>query len=556
MSSIRDIDSPNLIDTANSPLPNVHAVDPWRWALLAILLYVLAVVVIYWPTMQSMVDIWSRSDTFAHGFIIAPVSLWLIWQQREGLAIMTPRVQPWFMVPMVAMGILWLMSELVDVLVIQQLTFVLLLIFGVCALLGTAIARRLLFPLAFLLFMVPMGENLIAPMMDFTAASTVWMVRQTGIPVYQEGLYFSLPTGNWSVVEACSGIRYLIASITLGCMYAYLMYSSLSKRLIFVAASIVVPVIANTLRAFMIVMIGHSSDMTLAVGVDHLIYGWFFFGIVIFIMFLVGSFFRDARPEQKSAQATSLDGGSDLDLSLGSGSTFRSGLSAESRLFWSNNNSSVYVACVLIAVTSLVWPSVPKFLPEGKAVPADAALIFPAALNDWRAVQDPGWSWRPLTAGADITYKGFYASNGVWVGLYVNQYLSQTQGGELVSGLDQWIIPEVRDQQWHLLAQGSARMRVVDRLITVDQARVKSPEAELLLWRWYRIGEHDTANPYLAKLLEALSKLTFQSTSAVRIYAVTPVRDSVDASVESLQSFMEPLFPELVEILSPAGELH
>jgi exosortase A len=155
-----------------------------------------------------------------------------------------------------------------------------------------------------------MGEGLIPPLMDFTADFTVGMVQLTGIPVYREGTFFQLPTGNWSVIEACSGVRYLIASITLGTLYAYLTYTSYLKRTLFIIASIIVPIIANGLRAYMIVMIAHLSDMKLALGVDHLIYGWVWFGIVIFIMFFIGSYWRDSEEENKPLPvqtATSID---------------------------------------------------------------------------------------------------------------------------------------------------------------------------------------------------------------------------------------------------------
>ncbi|UUZ51375.1 exosortase [Massilia sp. B-10] len=117
----------------------------------------------------------------------------------------------------------------------------------------------------------------------------------------RNGTHFELPTGNWSVVEACSGVRYLISSVTIGCLYAYLTYRSKLRRAVFIAASIVVPVIANGLRAYMIVMIGHTSNMALATGVDHLIYGWIFFGIVMFIMFWIGSYWRQDTDAESAA---------------------------------------------------------------------------------------------------------------------------------------------------------------------------------------------------------------------------------------------------------------
>ncbi len=100
------------------------------------------------------------------------------------------------------------------------------------------------------------------------------------------------------MVEGCSGLRYLIASITLGVLYAYLTYRSWKRRLLFSIAAMIVPIFANSGRAYMIVMIAHLSDMKLALGVDHYIYGWVFFGIVMLLLFWIGSFWReDDQPE-------------------------------------------------------------------------------------------------------------------------------------------------------------------------------------------------------------------------------------------------------------------
>jgi len=143
---------------------------------------------------------------------------------------------------------------------------------------------------------VPVGEFLIYPMMEFTAAFTVNAVRLTGIPVYWDGMFFTLPTGTWNIVEGCSGVRYIIASVTLGVLYAYLTYNSYWRRAAFILAACLVPVIANGMRAFIIVMLGHFSGMKIATGVDHLVYGWVWFGIVMFFLFWAGGFFRDDEP--------------------------------------------------------------------------------------------------------------------------------------------------------------------------------------------------------------------------------------------------------------------
>ena len=70
-----------------------------------------------------------------------------------------------------------------------------------------------------------------------------------------------IPSGTWSVVEACSGVRYLMASFMVGTLFAYLNYRSTAPpRWIFVGVSIAVPIVANWLRAYLIVMLGHLSE--------------------------------------------------------------------------------------------------------------------------------------------------------------------------------------------------------------------------------------------------------------------------------------------------------
>jgi exosortase/archaeosortase family protein len=150
-----------------------------------------------------------------------------------------------------------------------------------------------LFPAFFLLLAVPFGEFLLPVLIEHTADFVVFALKLTGIPVYREGAFITIPSGNWSVVEACSGLRYIIASLTAGLLYAYHHVSESRTRVLFVVASIVVPIVANWLRAYMIVMIGHLSGMKYAIGIDHLIYGWLFFGFVMMLLFWIGSRWRE-----------------------------------------------------------------------------------------------------------------------------------------------------------------------------------------------------------------------------------------------------------------------
>ena len=180
----------------------------------------------YFATAKSIVDVWNSSETFAHGYIILPISLWLVWRRRANFSALPP--SPWW--PAVGLLLLvgagWMLARMGEVQVVAQYAFVAMFPVIALAMFGRRLAWSLAFPLLFLLFAVPFGEIFIAPLIEFTANFTVWAVQATGIPVLRNGTRFELPTGSWSVVEACSGVRYLISSVTIGCLYAYLTYRS------------------------------------------------------------------------------------------------------------------------------------------------------------------------------------------------------------------------------------------------------------------------------------------------------------------------------------------
>ncbi|MDD2759565.1 MAG: exosortase A, partial [Methylomonas sp.] len=285
-------------------LKTLELPDVWRKPLIA-LLAVLSVFVWYFgQSWLSIVEIWQRSTTYTHGFLVLPASLWLIWTRKDVLKQLAPVPCYPVLMLLAVSGFLWLVAVLSKVQVVEQFATVAVLIFVIWAILGNRVVFSLLFPLLFLFLMVPFGADFVPYLMEYTASFVVTMLRLTGISVYREGLHFTLTSGQWSVVEACSGIRYLIASFTLGLIYSYLNYSSYLKRAAFILLSVLVPILANGVRAYLIVMIGHLSDMKLATGIDHIIYGWLFFGLVMLLLFYLGSFWQDqsaTMPEAVSA---------------------------------------------------------------------------------------------------------------------------------------------------------------------------------------------------------------------------------------------------------------
>jgi exosortase A len=254
------------------------------------------IVAFFWDTFSAMAAVWSNSENFSHGWLIAPISVWLIWQQWPSIKSIRWRVCAWGLAALGLCVAMWLAGELARVSVVKSVAVVLMVPSAVLLLAGWQVFKVIQFPLLFLLTMVPAGEGLTPLLMEQTSTVLVWAVQATGIPIFREGMHFTLPTGRWSVVEACSGLRYVIAAAILALLFVHLNFQSWRRKVLFVIACLALSVVANWARAYMIVIIGHLSQMRYGVGDDHVVYGWVFFGIVMTLIFWVGSKFGDKEP--------------------------------------------------------------------------------------------------------------------------------------------------------------------------------------------------------------------------------------------------------------------
>ena len=155
----------------------------WRMTLIASALLFAGLLVLFRSTAAGMVYTWYNFETYTHGFLILPISLWLVWHKRAHLAGLSPQPSPAFLLPLLGCLFVWALARLSGVLVVEQFAFVAAVITALTAVIGWQVARFLAFPLLFLFFAVPMGEDLVPPMMEFTATFTVEALKLSGIPV-------------------------------------------------------------------------------------------------------------------------------------------------------------------------------------------------------------------------------------------------------------------------------------------------------------------------------------------------------------------------------------
>lgn len=480
----------------------------------------------YWPTVRQVTGIWWSYETFAHGLVVFPISAWLVWSKRERLQGLVPQPVAWMALPVALAGLGWAVGEFVTVNALAHLSLMAALVLAFAGVLGWTLARELAFPLGFLFFGVPIGEFLVPMLMDYTAHATVFALRLTGIPVYQEGLYFVIPSGRWSVVEACSGIRYLIASLMVGSLYAYLNYTSLRRRLIFVAVSIVVPIVANWLRAYMIVMIGHLSDNKLASGVDHLLYGWVFFGIVIGLMFWIGACWREDEAPRRPGEG-------------------RATVAAAERPFAVAIGMRALPILLVLAVFPLWVARV-----DAPAAPFEVVLEAPAPQPGWALDQAVFHDYTPRFSGyRGAIHQAYRRDDGSMVALYAAYFVDQRSGSQMVTSRNRLNFKEQEGPvNWQIVSRKTVEMppgRIMNSVIA-DRHRTLS------VWHWYWSDASVVTSDRIAKIQFAVNRLTGRADDAAFVALLIPVPERSEDARELAEAFFRDHADEIRAMLAGA----
>lgn len=421
----------------------------------------------------DLLRIWWTSTTYGHCLFVPPVTAWLVWQRRRELAALTPAAW-WPGLLLVAAGAFaWLLGQAGGVALGRHLGLVVALQGAIVALLGPSVSRGLLFPLGFALFAVPFGQELEPPLQRITVAIVVPLLELVGVPARVDGVLIQAGRYWFEVAEACSGSKFVLAMVAFGALVAGTCFWSRRRRALFMLACIVVPVLANGVRAFGTIWAAELTSVEAATGFDHIVYGWVFFGLVVAGVLALAWPWFDRAPDDPAFDPARLRGGVGHRLDLP-------------------------IALLLVIGTAASAPA------WSAAVAGDAAAL-PDRI---RLPNIPGWTraplsrtaaWEPHYPGADHRLFGRYVDGrGNAVDMAVAVYARQAEGRELVAfgvGVlredDRWV--RVADEP--ALASGSAM-------------RITAPgPVERTVATWYRVACVTTADPTRVKFETARARL-------------------------------------------------
>jgi len=510
----------------------VHARTPprlsgWTLAGAAFGIALLALLACYWSTVRSLLWVWDHDGTYQYAFLIPPLSLWMAFELRHDVRAHPPAPSAWGLLAVAGLVFVWYVGHLLDINLPQHFALLALVPALVLACWGWSALWVLAFPLGYLVvFAVPWGDGLVGPLQDITAHIAVRALELTGTPVLLNGREITTPAAVWMVADACSGVKFFIACGALGCLYAYLMYQRWRKRVVFVALAAVVPIIANGLRVYFTILIGDTWGLKYATGMDHLVFGWQFFGTVLVLLLLGGWFFRDRLVARKRCPAS-------IDVPA-----------RARRAVWPA------VAVLLIAA-----PLAAAMLPSPD--PVEKLQVAAPAVSGWRGPQAAADDWRPVFKGAAGQVEAAYRSDtdDAVVELFHAVYTGKPRRGHTLVTVENQLYDSA---QAHLLSSASRQVTPSDhRSLTVGELRLSGATGARLVWHWYCVGRRCTRSPMVTKLLQAWDVLRGKSSQS-SVWALSSSVDhgGADLARARLHAFVQRLPVTVVAEDLPVGREH
>lgn len=491
------------------PPTSVSAREGWRLHLGVLGLLAASILLIFHRDALAMATIWLGSSTYNHCLFIPPIIAWLVWQRLPELSRLAPAAWAPGLLLVAAGAGAWLLGEAGGVGLARHAGLLLMLQGAVVACLGKAVARGLAFPIFYAVFLIPTGDEIVPMMQTVTAEMCMALLGLVGIPAHIEGIFITIPSGLFRVAEACAGVKFLVAMVALGALVANVCFLSWRRRILFMAASVVIPILANGVRAWGTIIIAHLTDADFAGSFDHVVYGGIFFAIIIALLIAAGWRFFDRKVGDPWFDPATLQPVPEV------GSRARLG--------------GVALAGLALVALPVTWSA--AVARAGEAHPP-AAIAFPDVPGWTRVAGQEGKPWRPHFAGADrIAIAHYRDASERAVDLAVAVFARQEEGKELV-GYGQGAAGPESGWMWIASAPPPPNGRA-DRIASLGTLREAAT--------FYRIGGVVTGSEYRVKLETMKTRLLGgpQQAVAVLVSAEAPAgstdpRPVIDAFLASL----------------------
>ncbi len=496
----------------------------WAFHLAALGFLIVLILGLFWSDVAAAVEVWWIYPAYSHCFLIIPISAWLIWEKRALLRASLPELAPKALWAIPPIALAWLIGEFSSITELRQFAIVGLIQVAIFTMLGAKLYRLILFPALFLFFLVPTGQYLIPPLQTFTTHFVDLSLTLLNVPHYTEGTVIELANGRFEIAEACAGLRFLMATVALGAIFSYLMFRNWKKIAIFMIACVIVPIIGNGFRALGIILLAHITNNELAVGADHIVYGWGFSVLILLVLFLIGMRFRDVMTEEGMVAPMQATPSTRLAI-------------------------LITAACAALAIA--IAPAF-AWWQESRSITLDiSAFSRPLTAEGWIRVPI-NESWRPAFNHPDAELVASFVERSAPSGPTVDvviEYFGRMRGqhkliASINSPWDVKIWHEIRSRKFI----GALGMTPID----LEEATIGTGSQERLVWWSYWVDQRFTTSAFKAKLLELAEALKGQNEGALVAFS-TPITGPVEEARQRLGQAMN-AFDNIPTRLDQAAE--
>ena len=425
---------PDAIAARYAPLTHWHKLsDAWRTALVRLGISAVLMLVLFARDWAAMVDQWWNTATYNHILLVPLILGWMVWQRRGELVKLEPVAWWPGAIFFAGAAIIWLLGAFSGLDFARQAGVVAMSAALVPLMAGPRAFAGLFFPLFYMIFLIPAGQELVTVLQTLTAHITIALVNLTAIPAEIDGVFINTPVGLFEVAEACSGIKFLVAMIAFGTLMANVCFISWWRRAALLIACIVVPILANGVRAWGTIFAAQLFGIKAAAGFDHIVYGWFFFAFVIVVVIALSWRFFD-RPVDDPL----IDGHAIMaDPSLARLSRKRLSTGAAIALF----------LAITLGAHGWAWAA------NRMNAPMPPIIHLPQVPGWTRVDYKPQIWWEPRATGAEHHLLGSYAdAAGRRVDVFYALYSSQGEGRE-AGGFGEGAVRPGSDWAWQADAE-------------------------------------------------------------------------------------------------------
>ena len=263
--------------------PNIR---PWLFTTAIVVVFVW----LYLPAMNEFIYDWWHDDNYSHGFLIPVISGYLLWRKRDELRSLE-RTQAPAGAALVAVGLLLqLLGTAAAEWYAVRFSMIVVMSGLVWYFFGTAMLRATWFPIAFLVFAIPVPYTLYRmatfPLQLFSTQMTHGVLAGAGVPALREGNLIHLSGYSLEVVEACSGLRSMITLSALAALFGYLHEGGRASRLVLFCCAIPIAIIANIFRLLVTVLGAAFVSPQFADGFLHEVSGLLVFMVGLTLLYL------------------------------------------------------------------------------------------------------------------------------------------------------------------------------------------------------------------------------------------------------------------------------